>query len=64
VSWAIAAANAATVSYALTVSSDFVIAGVFALNAFSCIIITMLIAVRRIERFRSGRAGRSVYIDR
>jgi hypothetical protein len=58
------AANAATVSYALTVSSDLVVAGVFALNAFGCIIITMLVAVRRIERFRWGRAGRAGCVDR
>ena len=58
------AANAATVSYALTVSSDFVVAGVFALNALSCLIITTLIAIRRIARLRSVRAERSGFTDR
>ena len=49
------AANLATVSYALTVSCDLVVAGVFALNALGCLIITMLIAMRRIARFRPVR---------
>ena len=46
------AANLATVSYALTVTSDLVVAGVFALNALGCLIITALIAVRRVTRCR------------
>ena len=46
------AANLATVSYALTVTADMMVAGVFALNAISCLIITVLILVRRMERFR------------
>lgn len=50
------AANLATVSYALTVSCDMVVAGVFALNALGCLIITMLITVRRIARFRPVRS--------
>ena len=44
------AANLATVSYALTVSHDLVIAGVFALNALGCLVIAMLIVVRRVAR--------------
>ncbi len=44
------AANVATVAYALTVSSDLVVAGVFALNALFCFIITALVAFRRIAR--------------
>jgi uncharacterized protein with PQ loop repeat len=43
------AANAATASYALTVASDLVVAGVFALNALCCLIITALIVVRRLS---------------
>jgi len=46
------AANLATVSYAVTVTSDLVVAGVFALNALGCLIITALIAVRRMARYR------------
>ena len=42
------AANLATVSYAITVSSDLVVAGVFALNAIGCLAITSLVAFRRI----------------
>ena len=42
------AANLATVSYAITVSSDLVVAGVFALNAVGCLAITSLVAARRI----------------
>ncbi|TMJ01447.1 MAG: hypothetical protein E6G97_16330 [Alphaproteobacteria bacterium] len=42
------AANLATVSYAVTVSADLVVAGVFALNAAGCLAITALVAVRRI----------------
>jgi uncharacterized protein with PQ loop repeat len=44
------AANAATVAYALTVSSDLVVAGVFALNALFCFIITALVVFRRLAR--------------
>jgi hypothetical protein len=47
--WAMfAAANLATVSYSLTVSGDFVIASVFALNAACCLAITCLVACRRV----------------
>jgi hypothetical protein len=46
------AANLATVSYALTVTSDMVVACVFALNAVSCLIITVLIVIRRLARCR------------
>jgi len=42
-----AAANIATVSYALTSSSDFVMAGVFGLNALGCTAIVALVAFRR-----------------
>jgi hypothetical protein len=41
------AANIATVSYALTISSDLVLAGVFGLNALGCTAITALVAFRR-----------------
>ena len=41
------ASNIATVSYALTVSSDFVLAGIFGLNALSCMAITALVVFRR-----------------
>ena len=58
------AANVATVSYALTVSSDLVIAVVFALNAFGCLVVTTLIAVRRIAQFRSVRSARPAFTDR
>jgi hypothetical protein len=41
-------ANLATVFYALTVTGDRIIAGVFALNAIACIIIFSLILRKRI----------------
>lgn len=50
------AANVATVSYALTVSSDLVVAGVFGLNALFCLIITTLVALRRIANARISRS--------
>jgi uncharacterized protein with PQ loop repeat len=52
------AANVATVSYALTVSSDLVVAGVFGLNAVFCFLITAMVALRRLARARAshGRA--------
>lgn len=53
------AANLATVSYAVTVSHDLVVAGIFALNAFCCLVITTLIAFRRMARGRLTRAARS-----
>ena len=49
-SWALfAAANAATVGYALTVSEDRIMAIVFALNAISCLAIVGLTASKRID---------------
>ena|SRR2546423_8301546 len=42
-----AASNLATVGYALTVSSDMVLAAVFGLNALCCVAITALVALRR-----------------
>src|SRR4030095_9243660 len=51
------AANLATVSYALTVSCDMVVAGVFALNALGCLTIATLITVRRIARSRPPRSS-------
>ena len=44
-----AAANAATVCYALTVSEDRIMAIVFALNALSCLAIVGLTASKRID---------------
>jgi hypothetical protein len=41
-------ANLATVSYALTVSGDIVVAGVFAFNSLGCFAIFTLTAVKRI----------------
>jgi len=53
--WAMfTAANLATVSYSLTVSSDLVIACVFALNAACCLAITCLVACRRVAVASSG----------
>ena len=54
------AANIATVAYALTISSDLVVAAVFALNALFCMIITALIAFRRlgVERERASNLRR------
>jgi hypothetical protein len=53
------AANIATVSYAITVSSDLMVAGVFALNALGCLTITVLIAVRRVVQSRTVRLALS-----
>ncbi len=48
--WALfAAANAATVCYALTVSDDPIIAAVFALNTIGCVAIVGLTASKRID---------------
>jgi hypothetical protein len=58
------AANLATVSYALTVSSDLVVAVVFALNALGCLTIATLIAVRRLARSRPPRSSFSGVADR
>jgi hypothetical protein len=57
------AANLATVSYALTVSSDLVVAVVFALNALGCLTIATLITVRRIARSRPPRSSFSRVAD-
>jgi hypothetical protein len=43
-----AAANVATVVYALAVASDLVVAFVFALNAAGCFAIVLLIALKRV----------------
>ena len=43
-----AASNLATVGYALTVSSDIVLAFVFGLNALCCVVITAFVAFRRL----------------
>jgi hypothetical protein len=58
------ASNLATVSYALTVSCDLMVAGVFALNALGCLIIMALIAMRRIARFGPVRSGLSGFMNR
>jgi hypothetical protein len=58
------ASNLATVSYALTVSCDLMVAGVFALNALSCLVITALIAMRRIARFWPARSVLSGSMNR
>jgi hypothetical protein len=53
--WAMfTAANLATVSYSLTVSSDVVVASVFALNAACCFAITCLVACRRVAVASTG----------
>ena len=49
-----AAANAATVCYALTVSDDRIIAIVFSLNAIGCLAILGLTAFRRIDVVHRG----------
>ena len=51
------AANAATVTYALTVSSDRVVAAMFGLNALSCVLITALVAFRRLSHGRRTQAA-------
>ena len=48
------AANLATVSYSLTISSDFVVASIFTLNAMCCLAITCLVACRRAAVASSG----------
>jgi hypothetical protein len=53
--WAMfAAANAATVCYALTVYDDRIIAAVFALNAIGCLVIVGLTAFKRIDVAHRG----------
>ena len=49
-----AAANAATVSYALTVSDDRIMAVLFSLNAIACLAIAGLTAFKRINFARRG----------
>jgi hypothetical protein len=57
--WAMfTAANLATVSYSLTVSSDLVIASVFALNTLCCLAITSLVACRRVAVVKLGQPSR------
>jgi hypothetical protein len=46
-----AAANVATVLYALTISNDRVVAGVFGLNALGCLVVVGLTAIKRIRHF-------------
>lgn len=57
--WAMfTAANLATVSYSLTVSSDFVVASVFALNTLCCLAIMSLVVCRRAVVVKLGRPSR------
>jgi len=44
-----AAANVATVLYALIISNDRVVAGVFGLNAAGCVVVVGLTAIKRIR---------------
>jgi hypothetical protein len=44
-----AAANLATVSYALTVAEDFLVAFIFSLNAIGCLVIVGFTIWKRIE---------------
>jgi uncharacterized protein with PQ loop repeat len=53
------AANAATVTYSLAVSSDLVVAAMFGLNALSCMVITALVAFRRLSHGRRTQARTS-----
>jgi hypothetical protein len=48
-------ANIATVFYALTVSRDTIVAGIFAANAVACIFIFALILRKRITHFLSEK---------
>jgi uncharacterized membrane protein len=54
-------ANIATVSYALTVSGDRIVAGVFAANALACVTIFVLILRKRVAHSwrKRRRAGHS-----
>src|SRR5437667_6194930 len=49
-----AAANIATVCYALTASNDRIVATVFALNAIGCLAIVGLTAFKRVDIARRG----------
>jgi hypothetical protein len=50
-------ANLATVFYALTVTGDRIIAGVFTLNAIGCILILALILKKRISHEENSSRG-------
>jgi hypothetical protein len=50
------AANIATVSYAIAVSSDLLVATVFSLNALGCLSIVVLIVIKRVAAARSAPA--------
>jgi hypothetical protein len=61
-------ANVATVSYALTISGDLVIAGVFALNAIGCLSIVALTTRKRIALAKGvlpngWKTWRHFYVD-
>ena len=49
------AANVATISYAVTVSGDLVVAGVFGLNTIGCLVIVGLTAARRFRLDHQSR---------
>ena len=52
------AANVATVSYALVISRDAIVATIFALNAFGCLVIAVMTALRRLAWARTQQRGR------
>lgn len=59
VTWALfTLANAATVTYALLVINDALMAGVFVLNLLGCLIIVIMIAKRRIYSSVESLSGR------
>lgn len=59
VTWTLfAAANIATVCYALTVFNDRVMAAVFALNAAGCLAIVGLTLLKRVQPVTAGTAAR------
>jgi len=53
------AANVATVSYALVISRDAIVAAIFALNAFGCLVIAVMTALRRLAWARTQQRGGS-----
>jgi hypothetical protein len=58
ITWALfAAANVATVCYAIAVSDDRLVAAVFALNAAGCFAIVALTALKRMRASRQSRFG-------
>ena len=59
-----AAANVATVLYALIVSSDRVVAGVFGLNALGCVVVVGPTAIERIKFKHHAAALRIAEPDR